>query len=142
MIISKDIETARRSRLAINAYNRSLVLHSFARSFLKAYDKRKAYNAFLDYDDLINLSSKLLTSSSMAQWVLYRLDGGLDHILVDEAQDTSPAQWAVIDCLAREFTYGISANDRPRSLFIVGDEKQSIYSFQGADPDIFSGEKI
>ena len=141
LIISKDIETARRSRLAINAYNRSLVLHSFARSFLKAYDKRKAFNAFLDYDDLINLSSKLLTSSSMAQWVLYRLDGGLDHILVDEAQDTSPAQWAVIDCLAREFTYGISANDRPRSLFIVGDEKQSIYSFQGADPDIFSEKK-
>ena len=140
-IISKDVEATRKCRLAINAYNKTLVLHSFAQSFLKAYDKRKAFNAYLDYDDLINLSSKLLTSSSMAQWVLYRLDGGLDHILVDEAQDTSPAQWAVIDCLAREFTYGISANDRPRSLFIVGDEKQSIYSFQGADPDIFSEKK-
>ena len=140
-IISKDVEATRKCRLAINAYNKTLVLHSFAQSFLKAYDKRKAFNAYLDYDDLINLSSKLLTSSSMAQWVLYRLDGGLDHILVDEAQDTSPAQWAVIDCLAREFTYGISANERPRSLFIVGDEKQSIYSFQGADPDIFSEKK-
>jgi ATP-dependent helicase/nuclease subunit A len=140
-VISKDVEAARKHRLAINAYNRTLVLHNFANSFLEAYDKRKSFNAFLDYDDLINLSSELLTSSSMAQWVLYKLDGGLDHILVDEAQDTSPTQWAVIDCLAREFTYGMSSNDRPRSLFIVGDEKQSIYSFQGADPDIFSEKK-
>lgn len=138
--IASAIETRRAARLAINAYERTSALHVFAKAFLRAYDERKSFNALLDYDDLIHLSAKLLTQGAMAQWVLYRLDGGLDHILVDEAQDTSPAQWAVIDCLAREFTHGASANDRPRSLFVVGDEKQSIYSFQGADPVVF-GEK-
>lgn len=140
--IATIVASNRVIRLALNAYERTQSLHKFANSFLTAYDKRKASNALLDYDDLINLSAQLLTKSSMAQWVLYRLDGGLDHILVDEAQDTSPSQWAVIDCLAGEFTYGASANDRPRSLFVVGDEKQSIYSFQGADPDAFGEKKI
>lgn len=140
--IATIVESNRVIRLALNAYERTQSLHKFANSFLTAYDERKASNALLDYDDLINLSAQLLTKSSMAQWVLYRLDGGLDHILVDEAQDTSPSQWAVIDCLAHEFTHGASANDRPRSLFVVGDEKQSIYSFQGADPDVFGEKKI
>jgi ATP-dependent helicase/nuclease subunit A len=139
--IASAIETRRAARLAINAFDRTSALHTFATAFLAAYDKRKAFSALLDYDDLIHLSAQLLTQGAMAQWVLYRLDGGLDHILVDEAQDTSPAQWAVIDCLAREFTYGASANDRPRSLFVVGDEKQSIYSFQGADPVVFGQKK-
>ncbi len=139
-ILAERVEHARNQRLAILSFKRSKALHLFATQFLKRYDERKAFSALLDYDDLIHRSAQLLTQSAMAQWVLYRLDGGLDHILVDEAQDTSPAQWAVIDCLAREFTHGASANDRPRSLFVVGDEKQSIYSFQGADPDVF-GEK-
>tara|TARA_R110002096_G_scaffold46032_8_gene123103 strand:+ start:6334 stop:9687 length:3354 start_codon:yes stop_codon:yes gene_type:complete len=139
-ILADRVEHGRMQSLAINAFERTQALHIFATAFLRAYDERKSFNALLDYDDLIHRSARLLTQSSMAQWVLYRLDGGLDHILVDEAQDTSPAQWAVIDCLAREFTYGASANGRPRSLFVVGDEKQSIYSFQGADPVVF-GEK-
>ena len=139
-ILTDRVEAARNQRLAVQSFHRSIALHQFATEFLKRYDERKAFSALLDYDDLIHRCAQLLTQSAMAQWVLYRLDGGLDHILVDEAQDTSPAQWTVIDCLAREFTYGASANDRPRSLFVVGDEKQSIYSFQGADPDVF-GEK-
>lgn len=73
----------------------------------------------------------------MAQWVLWRLDGGIDHILVDEAQDTSPEQWRVIRRLTDEFTSGAGAHDRPRTLFVVGDPKQSIYSFQGADIAVF-----
>ena len=74
----------------------------------------------------------------VATWVLFRLDGGIDHILVDEAQDTSPAQWDVIRLLAQEFTSGEGARaDVPRTIFVVGDKKQSIYSFQGADPDGF-----
>lgn len=73
----------------------------------------------------------------MAQWVLFRLDGGIDHILVDEAQDTSPLQWQVIRRLTDEFTAGAGAADRPRTLFVVGDPKQSIYSFQGADIAVF-----
>ncbi len=65
--------------------------------------------------------------------MLFRLDGGIDHILVDEAQDTSPDQWRVIELLAQEFTAGRGARDTPRTIFVVGDKKQSIYSFQGAD---------
>jgi ATP-dependent helicase/nuclease subunit A len=68
----------------------------------------------------------------VAQWVLYKLDGGIDHILVDEAQDTSPAQWAVIELLTEEIHRRRRAG-RERTLFVVGDRKQSIYSFQGAD---------
>ncbi len=87
-----------------------------------------------DFDDLINRTSMLLTASRAAQWVLYKLDADLKHILVDEAQDTSPAQWIIISALAEEFFAGqggLQKNDR--TLFVVGDRKQSIYSFQGAD---------
>ncbi|MCB1408284.1 MAG: UvrD-helicase domain-containing protein, partial [Rhodobacteraceae bacterium] len=71
--------------------------------------------------------------SDVAQWVLFKLDGGIDHILVDEAQDTSPEQWQVIDQLTQEFTAGQGAREDLRTIFVVGDRKQSIYSFQGAD---------
>ena len=70
--------------------------------------------------------------------MLYKLDGGLDHILVDEAQDTSPVQWDVIRALAEEFFSGSGAREEVRTLFAVGDEKQSIYSFQGAAPTMFA----
>ncbi|MDO5706551.1 MAG: UvrD-helicase domain-containing protein, partial [Paracoccus sp. (in: a-proteobacteria)] len=78
-----------------------------------------------------------LSDPAMALWVLWRLDGGIDHILVDEAQDTSPGQWQVIRRLTAEFTSGMGARDAGRTLFVVGDPKQSIYSFQGADIAVF-----
>ena len=87
----------------------------------------------LDYGDQIAISRGLLARAGIAPWVLYKLDGGLDHLLIDEAQDTSPAQWAVIAALADEFFAGEGARAAPRTLFAVGDEKQSIFSFQGAD---------
>ena len=68
---------------------------------------------------------------------MYRLDGGIAHVLVDEAQDTSPAQWRLIELLTAEFTAGMGRHDSPRTLFVVGDKKQSIYSFQGADVSAF-----
>ncbi len=96
----------------------------------------------LDFDDLIRKTKSLLTDRDLAQWVLFRLDGGIDHILVDEAQDTSPTQWAVIEQLTQEFATGQGAReDRERTIFVVGDKKQSIYSFQGADPDAFDEMK-
>ena len=82
-----------------------------------------------------------MTDPSLAAWVLFRLDGGIDHVLVDEAQDTSPAQWAVIERLTAEFTAGDGATTRPRTLFVVGDKKQSIYSFQGADLTAFDSKR-
>src|SRR5262249_55316063 len=83
----------------------------------------------------------LLQRSDAAPWVLYKLDGGLDHILIDEGQDTSPAQWELIAPLQDEFFAGAGARDKRRTVFAVGDPKQSIYGFQGADPNRFLGEK-
>src|SRR6516225_11134212 len=74
---------------------------------------------------------------SSAPWVLFKLDGGLDHILIDEAQDTNPEQWEIVAGLAQEFFAGEGARDRLRTIFAVGDAKQSIYSFQRADPRAF-----
>ena len=90
----------------------------------------------LDYDDLIDTTLTLFRNTSAA-WVLYKLDLGIDHILIDEAQDTSPRQWDIIRALADEFTAGAGARSVERTLFAVGDDKQSIFSFQGADPKIF-----
>jgi ATP-dependent helicase/nuclease subunit A len=101
------------------------------------YERRKQAEAALDYDDLIVKTQNLLSRADAAAWVLYKIDGGIDHILVDEAQDTNPAQWAIIEALAIEFFLGRGATDKSRTLFAVGDEKQSIYSFQGADSTRF-----
>ncbi len=123
---------------ALHTARRTLVLHAFANPFLAAYEARKQARGWLDFDDLITKAGELLSDPALAAWVLYRLDGGIDHILVDEAQDTSPAQWKVIALLAQEFTSGEGARNVARTIFVVGDPKQSIYSFQGADPDEFS----
>ncbi len=135
---SEVVEAARRRRVGVLSFARSKALSTFGLAFLAEYDRRKSLTGKLDFDDLIAKAGKLLGDSASAQWVLYKLDGGIDHILVDEAQDTSPAQWAVIAQLADEFTAGKGASDVERTLFVVGDEKQSIYSFQGADPAEFS----
>ena len=105
------------------------------------YETAKAQRSWLDFDDLISRASALLSDRSVAQWVLFRLDGGIDHMLVDEAQDTSPGQWRVIGRLAEEFTAGEGAHSRPRTIFVVGDKKQSIYSFQGADVAAFDQKR-
>jgi ATP-dependent helicase/nuclease subunit A len=102
------------------------------------YSTAKAMRAALDYGDLIVSAARLLERSESAQWVLYKLDGGLDHILVDEAQDTSPTQWRIVASLAAEFFSGDGAQEAARTLFAVGDEKQSIYGFQGAAPRLFA----
>jgi ATP-dependent helicase/nuclease subunit A len=125
------------ARNTLEAARKTHALHRFARVFLPAYAQAKSARGWLDFDDLIARAGQLLTDPSVAQWVLFKLDGGVDHILVDEAQDTSPGQWRVIEQLAQEFTAGEGARDASRTLFVVGDKKQSIYSFQGADPDEF-----
>jgi ATP-dependent helicase/nuclease subunit A len=104
---------------------------------LKRYTRRKAAAAQLDYEDLILKSVDLLQRPGIAPWVLYKLDGGIDHVLIDEAQDTNPEQWRVIALLTDEFFAGQGAAENPRSIFAVGDRKQSIFSFQGAAPDEF-----
>ncbi|MFN4154276.1 MAG: double-strand break repair helicase AddA [Paracoccaceae bacterium] len=135
------VEGARAARVALESAEKTLALHGFARVFLRLYAARKADRGYLDFDDLIRKAGQLLNDPGLAAWVLFRLDGGIDHILVDEAQDTSPAQWAVIEKLTGEFTAGQGASDKPRTLFVVGDKKQSIYSFQGADLSAFDTKR-
>ncbi len=125
-------------RRAISDAYQAVTLHRFAGVFLARYAREKQLRGWLDFEDLILKTRDLLNTPAVAEWVLYRLDGGIDHILVDEAQDTSPAQWNVIEHLAQEFTTGQGARSNTnRTIFVVGDKKQSIYSFQGADPDEF-----
>lgn len=104
---------------------------------IELYEREKQFRSLLDYDDLIEYTRRLLEERDQAAWVLYKLDGGIDHILVDEAQDTNPNQWAIIRKLAEEFFAGEGRSDVARTIFAVGDKKQSIYSFQGADPEEF-----
>lgn len=100
----------------------------------RRYGAAKRRRAMLDYDDLIVATRRLLEGAASAAWVLYKLDGGIDHVLVDEAQDTNPDQWEVIRRLTEEFFAGSGAVDRNRTIFAVGDTKQSIFGFQRADP--------
>ena len=106
-------------------------------ALLRAYERRKRLHGLLDYDDLVQKALELLRRPGVAPWVLFKLDGGLDHILIDEAQDTNPEQWAIVAALAEEFFAGEGAGERVRTVFAVGDAKQSIYSFQRADPRDF-----
>lgn len=106
-------------------------------TLLGSFKKDKRRRATLDFDDLILETLELLTRPGVAQWVLYKLDNGIDHILIDEAQDTNPEQWEVVRALADEFFTGEGARNLNRTVFAVGDVKQSIYSFQRADPRSF-----
>jgi ATP-dependent helicase/nuclease subunit A len=108
-------------------------LLSAARPVLEDYRARKQRRGALDFDDLIHRAQALLRDPGSA-WVLFKLDGGLDHLLLDEAQDTNPAQWGIAQALAEEFFSGNGTQEAgQRTLFVVGDEKQSIFGFQGAD---------
>ena len=106
------------------------------------YERLKRDRGRLDFDDLVSRTADLLAREGAGAWVHYKLDQGIDHILVDEAQDTSAGQWSVIRALADDFFAGKGARERLRTLFAVGDEKQSIYSFQGARPERFDEERL
>ncbi len=133
-----QVEAALEAKKALKTVEYSRALHAFARQFLQLYTEAKERRGWLDFDDLIEKARMLLSDSKVAAWVLFRIDGGIDHILVDEAQDTGPSQWDVIRKLAEEFAAGEGARENvERTIFVVGDQKQSIYSFQGADPRAF-----
>lgn len=130
------LERLRQLRDAAACLEQSVALMTLIASIFERYAALKAAHGKLDFDDLIDRTLALFERSD-ARWVLYKLDSGIDHILVDEAQDTSPAQWRILDFLASEFFAGEGGADRRRTFFAVGDEKQSIFSFQGAAPDMF-----
>jgi ATP-dependent helicase/nuclease subunit A len=104
----------------------------------REYESAKRARGVLDYNDLILATRNLLGRAGAASWVLYKLDNGIHHVLVDEAQDTSPEQWDILKHLTGDFFAGESNIAVARTVFAVGDEKQSIFSFQGADPAQFA----
>jgi ATP-dependent helicase/nuclease subunit A len=127
-----------RRRFAIEARERTAAILTIASAVIERYRLAKEARGLIDYQDLIDKTLALLVNVEAA-WVHYKLDLGIDHVLIDEAQDTSPKQWEIIKRLTAEFTTGAGARGpTSRSLFAVGDEKQSIFSFQGAAPEAFA----
>lgn len=116
---------------------RSEALLDVVGAIVARYERQKRARSLLDFDDLVQHLGDLFDNRALGPWVQYKLDAAIDHILVDESQDTNPEQWRVVRAIADEFFAGAGAASRPRSLFAVGDQKQSIYSFQGAEPALF-----
>lgn len=124
---------------ALNVLHSTIAVLYVAQNIIDNYNAYKKMYAVLDYEDLIVITRQLMENRSVADWVLFKLDGGINHILIDEAQDTSPDQWAIIRAISQEFFSGLGQYESSleRTIFVVGDRKQSIYSFQGADPREF-----
>ncbi len=116
----------------------TVALFDLSAAFAVAYRREKRARNLLDFEDLILYTRKLFSNRETMGWVLSQLDVSLSHILVDEAQDTSPLQWDILRMLSGDFFAEGDTGDMPHSLFVVGDTKQSIYGFQGADPAAFS----
>src|SRR3982075_3390121 len=124
-------------RRAVTTRDRTQALLEIATAAVANYRREKQERGLLDYDDLIGKTLEMLDRVSSG-WVHYKLDRGVDHVLIDEAQDTSPRQWDIVAHIISEFTSGEGARDGvTRTVFAVGDEKQSIFSFQGAAPREF-----
>lgn len=149
--ILKEAERSYQTKEYIN----NLTNFEFTSAFLnityyifEIYSFLKKQKGCLDYSDLIFETNKLLSNSkfnnldgenAFSSWINYKLDEGIDHILIDEAQDTSPLQWDIVRSITTEFFSGQGQKgELDRTIFVVGDEKQSIFSFQGAEPDIFN----
>ncbi|ESQ80837.1 double-strand break repair helicase AddA [Asticcacaulis sp. YBE204] len=135
-------EVVAQRKAAETAMNTLDALRLFT-DFSDIYQTLKRQTGALDFQDLIGRTKRLLAEGSMSQWVLFKMDGGLEHVLVDEGQDTSADQWDIVKALTEEFFAGegsiSSLANADRTVFAVGDEKQSIYGFQGAKPDLFLG---
>lgn len=134
---SQRLEGLRERLRGVEHVRLGAALSVVAEALFAGYQTRKRTQGLLDFADLIARVRALLQRSDAA-WVLFKLDAGIDHILIDEAQDTAPEQWEILRQLAEDLTVGASANMRGRSLFAVADPKQSIFSFQGAAPERFS----
>ena len=138
----QEILTGQIDRLkCLDVLKSSEALFTVVEAILIEYGNLKQRSGLLDFEDLIVKAVNLLGRSEIAGWIQYKLDAGIRHVLVDEAQDTSPQQWQIIKAITDEFYAGQGSEWHGgrgvRTLFVVGDEKQSIYSFQGADPEEF-----
>ena len=121
-----------------NFWHKQAIIHEFGARLNEAYCELKQSHGKLDYNDMIKKCAALLNTQGRLNWVMYRLDGGIQHILVDEAQDTNPEQWSIIDALVAQLPQN---PEEHRTVFVVGDYKQSIFGFQGADSSVFLRKK-
>lgn len=122
---------------ALKIAEKTAALLRVGAAIIRVYERRKQAEGLLDYADLIACSRRLLAETEAADWVRYKLDQRIDHLLIDESQDTSPVQWAIIQALIADFWVGEGARSHPPTLFVVGDEKQSIFGFQGANVETY-----
>jgi len=133
-VVAMSLLDVERKLCGLRVFTSTKAIIVLASELIGEYQQYKQQNAKMDYDDLIVTTRNLLEDKAVADWVLYKLDGGIDNVLIDEAQDTSPNQWAIVKSLTQEF---FESDNTDRTVFVVGDRKQSIYSFQGADPREF-----
>lgn len=122
---------------SIELYKSTVAVATIALRLILDYEAYKRERSCMDFDDLIEKTNQLLEKTDVSAWVLYKLDAGIDHILIDEAQDTSFRQWRIIEALSDEFFSGLGRASKKRTIFAVGDRKQSIFGFQGAEPKCF-----
>ena len=120
---------------AIQTFKTSSAWYLAGQHYLEHFQKLKKEQRLLDFTDLEWQTYLLLNQSNNALWIQYKLDQRIEHLLVDEFQDTNPTQWRLILPLLEEIA--ASDDERQRSVFIVGDEKQSIYRFRRAEPRLF-----
>ena len=126
---------------AVNIYNATFSVLDVGLTLNQIYEDLKKKRGVMDFTDLITTVKKLFAKDNISSWILYKLDGGISHVLIDEAQDTSPLQWEIVDKLTSEFFTSGSTEKNVKSLFSVGDRKQSIFSFQGANIKLFEKYK-
>ncbi|MGL5447832.1 MAG: double-strand break repair helicase AddA [Rhabdaerophilum sp.] len=134
--LKENLNTFLAHRAQLRSARCSQALNVFAKAMLTEFSRLKAERRMLDFEDMIILLRRML-GGGQAAWVMMKLDAAIEHVLVDEAQDTTPEMWDIVREITGDFFSGEGQVSRPRSLFVVGDEKQSIYSFQGAEPRIF-----
>lgn len=148
-VAKKDYLVAEQDRIYIisqqdenlQIFQDTTALFDISSAFAKTYKELKSARNLLDFDDLILYTRQLFANPENMGWVLSQLDLSLHHILVDEAQDTSPQQWDILKALGTDFFTDGDKAENPHSLFVVGDTKQSIYGFQGANPDAFAASR-
>ena len=128
------LQTLANRLLVARAHDATAALFIVGDAILQSYHLAKRRAGALDFSDLIAKARNLLSRADAAQWVLYKVDRRVEHILVDEAQDTSPDQWRVVQAITEDFFAGEGVARAPRTIFAVGDDKQSIFGFQGAEP--------
>ncbi len=127
--------------LKINVYKLSVAVIDIAFAFIDIYRDLKVKESAMDFDDLIEIVQRLFKKPNISEWILFKMDGGIYHVLIDEAQDTSPIQWDIVDILTENFFIDAKSEKNIKTFFSVGDRKQSIYGFQGADISLFEKYK-